>query len=350
MVKKMKAAVLHAPGDLRIEEVPVPIIGSDDVLVKVSACGVCGSDLPRVLINGTYHFPTIPGHEFGGVIVEVGSNVNKSEVGSRVAVIPLMPCRKCKFCEIGQFAQCEQYGFLGSRDDGGFAEYVRVPSANIIHVPDCISDEAAALLEPISVALHVVQNIVVNWGDNVAVFGLGAIGNFVAQWAKAFGAKHIFAVDIVPEKVEIARKIGLKDAICGQDINVEKFIKEKTGDVGVNVAFEASGAQATFAQAVSVLNMFSRLGLVGRPQGGVKINDRTFEKILRAQITIKGTWSFEFTSFPHHAWKQSIDALKQKEIITESLITHTFPLDKTFDAIKMMSEKKEFTHKILIKP
>ena len=190
----------------------------------------------------------------------------------------------------------------------------------------------------------------VNWGDNVAVFGLGAIGNFVAQWAKVFGAKHIFAVDMVPEKVEIARKIGLKDAICGKDTDVEKFIKEKTGDVGVNIAFEASGAQAAFTQAVSVLGAFSRLGLVGRPLGGVKIDDKTFEKILRAQITIKGTWSFEFTSFPHHAWNQSIDALRLGEITTEYLITHIFPLDKTFDAIKMMSEKKEFTHKILIKP
>ena len=104
MQKMMYAANLHAPNDLRYEQVPVPELGAEDVLVKVSACGVCGSDIPRVLTQGTYHFPTIPGHEFGGTITEVGEGVSKDIIGKRVAVIPLIPCRTCKFCEVGQFA------------------------------------------------------------------------------------------------------------------------------------------------------------------------------------------------------------------------------------------------------
>ena len=131
---------------------------------------------------------------------------------------------------------------------------------------------------------------------------------------------------------------------------MEKFIKEKTKGVGVDVAIEASGTQKAFSQAVKVLRTSGRLGLIGRPLGGIKISDTTFEKILRLQITIKGTWSFKFISFPHHAWKQSIDALEQGEILTELLITHIISLDKTFNAIKMMSDKTEFIHKILIKP
>jgi len=349
-LKTMKAAVLYAPGNLRIDDIPVPVPGPDEVLVKVSACGVCGSDIPRVLTQGTYHFPTIPGHEFSGKVVETGINVSKSEVGRRVAVIPLIPCRKCKLCEIGKFAQCEKYGFLGSRDDGGFAEYVKVPAANIVHIPQEVNDETAAMLEPISVALHVVQNANVNWGDNVAVFGLGTIGNFIAQWAKAFGAKHVFAMDVFPEKVEIAREMGLKDAICGKESDFEYLIAEKTMGIGVDVAIEAAGSDSALAQAISILRTEGRLGLVGRHAGDIIIKDETYEKILRAQISIKGTWSFEFKIFPHNAWIQSIDAIINKNIITEPLITHRFPIDKTFEAIKMMDEKKELVYKILIKP
>lgn len=350
MSKKMKAAVLYAPGDLRIDNVVIPVPGPDDVLVKLSACGICGSDIPRVLTQGTYHFPTIPGHEFSGVVVETGINVNKSEIGQRVAVIPLIPCRKCKFCEIGKFAQCEKYGFLGSRDDGGFAEYVKVPNKNIVHVPQEVNDEAAAMLEPISVALHVIQNVGVNYGDNVAVFGLGAIGNFIAQWAKAFGAKQVFAVDVIPGKIKIAKEVGLMNAIIGGESDLEGLIMEKTMGTGVDVAIEAAGSKAAFSQAITLLRTEGRLGLVGRPVGGMIIEDKIYERILRGQISIRGTWSFEFTRFPHNAWMTGIDAIKCKDIITEPLITHRFPIDKTFEAIKMMHEQKEFINKILIKP
>ena len=185
MEGKMKAAVLHGINDLRIEEVEIPRLDEHDVLVRVSACGVCGSDLPRILTQGTYHFPTIPGHEFGGEVVAIGSCVKQNLLHKNVAVIPLIPCRTCKSCEVGDFAQCENYDFLGSRSDGGFAEYVKVPEENLVIMPDQVKPETAAFLEPISVALHVVSNTGVNFGDDVVVFGLGAIGIFVAQWAKA---------------------------------------------------------------------------------------------------------------------------------------------------------------------
>lgn len=350
MLKKMKAAVLYAPGDLRIVEVEIPVPGPDDVLVKLSACGICGSDIPRVLTQGTYHFPTIPGHEFSGTVVDIGINVDKSFMGQRVSVIPLIPCRKCKFCELGMFAQCEKYGFLGSRDDGGFAEYIKVPATNIVHVPEEVNDEAAAMLEPICVALHVIQNNGVSYGDNVAVFGLGAVGNFIAQWAKAFGAKHVFAIDVIPEKIKIAKDVGLVDSMLGGESEIESLIMEKTIGKGIDVAIEAAGSTAVFSQAIKLLRTEGKFGLVGRPVGGMTIEDKIYEKILRGQILIRGTWSFEFTKFPHHAWMTSIDAIKRKDIIIEPLITHRFPIDKTFEAIKMMDDRKEFINKILIKP
>ena len=314
---------------------PIPELREKDVLVKVSACGVCGSDIPRVLETGTYHFPTIPGHEFGGTIAEAGSGVSKELCGKRVAVIPLIPCKTCKSCETGQYAQCEHYDFLGSRNDGGFAEYVKVPESNLLFVPENVDEEAVAFLEPISVALHVVQNCRVNYGDSVAVFGLGAIGIFVAQWAKAFGAKHVFAI---------------VDALCIGKDDIDAIVKEKTNGTGIDRAFEASGAGAAFKQAISLLRMEGTLGLVGRTVHSLEIENQTFEKILRFQITIKGTWSFEFKEFPHHAWKQSLDAINAGVIKTEPFISHRIPLEDTLKAVKLMKDKSEFFYKILIKP
>ena len=350
MKKMMRAANLYAPGDLRIENIPVPKPGPGEVLVKVTACGICGSDIPRVLTRGTYHFPTIPGHEFGGIITETGIGVTRAKTGQRVAVIPLIPCRKCRLCEIGQFAQCENYGFLGSRSDGGFAEYVRVPESNIVPVPDGISDEAAALLEAVATTLHAIQNVGVSWGDTVAVFGLGAIGNLIAQWAKALGAKKVFAVDIDSGKVDIARRVGLEDSVCGLETDVKKYILDKTDGCGVDAAFDASGSEAAFQQAVSVIRTFGRFGLLGRPGKDMVIKDNTFERILRSQITIKGTWSFEFMGFPHHAWEQGLNAIGRKSVILDPVITHRLPLEDTFAAIKMMAAGTEFVNKIIIMP
>lgn len=346
---KMRAAVLHGINDLRIEEVNIPDLDERDVLVKVSACGVCGSDIPRVLKTGTYHFPTIPGHEFGGYITKVGKKVKKDLLGKKVAVIPLIPCHECKMCEIGHYAQCENYDYLGSRNDGGFAEYVKVPEKNVVVVPETFDDDSVAYIEPVSVALHAVRNVGVNYGDSVAVFGLGAIGIFVAQWAKAFGAKHVFAIDLDSKKVDTAKEIGLLDALCGTGMDLEMKLNAIAPE-GIDVIFDASGAAPVINQALDLLKSEGRLGLLGRPTKDVILNNASFEKILRKQIIIKGTWSFEFKEMPHHDWKQSVEAIEQGKIKTIPIVSHRMPLEKTKEAIDLMANKKEYFHKILIIP
>lgn len=130
----MKACVLHDIGDLRLEDVPTPMPKSGEVLIRVAACGVCGSDIPRIFTKGTHRFPIIPGHEFSGVVAAVGAGVADSWKDRRVAVFPLIPCRKCAACGIGAFAQCEDYDYLGSRRDGAFAEYVVAPEWNLLPI------------------------------------------------------------------------------------------------------------------------------------------------------------------------------------------------------------------------
>lgn len=352
--RTMRAAVLHAPGDLRIERVPVPALGPADALVRVSACGICGSDVPRVRTTGTYRFPTIPGHEMAGVIEELGPRAAAERpgigVGMPVAVVPLVPCGRCRFCEIGAFAQCEAYDFLGSRSDGGFAEYVRAPAASLVPLPDGLATEQGALMEPVTVALHAVRNLGIGWGMSVAVFGLGAIGNFIAQWARAFGARPVFALDIAARKVEIARQVGLDEAMDATGLDVPGVLKERTGGAGVEAAFDASGSARALEQAVASLAAFGRLGLVGRPPGEVTLPATTFERILRGEITLQGSWSFASTRVPHHPWEEAARALAAGVVRTGPLVTHRIPLDDLPRVVDQMGSGGISFHKILVLP
>ena len=140
--KTMHAAVLHAVGDLRYEEVAFPAVAEDEVLVKVKNCGICGSDVGRVLAHGTYHFPTIPGHEFSGEVVFDAEN---KLTGKRVAVFPLLPCFSCENCKEERYANCTNYNYYGSRCDGGYAEYIAVKRFNLVELPDAVSFEEGAM-------------------------------------------------------------------------------------------------------------------------------------------------------------------------------------------------------------
>ena len=169
----MRAYELHGVNDLRREDIEKPEIPSGWVLVQVKASGICSSDIPRIFTNGTYHFPTIPGHEFSGVVAAYGEGVPEERVGKRVGIFPLIPCRTCPQCRQKKYEMCEHYDYLGSRRDGGFAEYVAVPDWNLMELPENVSFREAAMLEPLSVALHAVKRSGVKPGDTAAVIGTG---------------------------------------------------------------------------------------------------------------------------------------------------------------------------------
>ena len=230
----MKALNLHAVGDLRYEDVPMPVRQAGEVLLKVHACGICGSDLPRVFTKGTYHFPTIPGHEFAGEIVEAD---DPSLVGRRAAVFPLLPCRKCEACQVGEYAQCSDYDYYGSRRDGAFAEYIAVKEWNLVFFDDSLSYEEAAMCEPAAVALHAIGQASVGIGDTVAVFGAGPIGIMLGLWARTAGAFRVILCDIDPTKVEFARKQGF-DAVNSRETDPVEYIRTQTGGRGADACIE----------------------------------------------------------------------------------------------------------------
>lgn len=139
----MKAAVLYEPGDIRVEDVPIPAIAQNELLVEVAACGVCGSDIPRMMVNGAYYSPIICGHEFAGHVVEIGEDVTDFKVGDLVTVPPLLPCRTCESCAAGHFSLCEGYDYFGSRRSGAYARYVNVPDDNALLMPAGLDPRAA---------------------------------------------------------------------------------------------------------------------------------------------------------------------------------------------------------------
>ena len=187
----MKAYVLHNVNDLRYEDVPMPNCPGGWVVVQVKASGICSSDIDRVFSKGTYHFPTIPGHEFSGVVHKVSSTDDEYLLGKRVGVFPLIPCKKCSQCKNKHYEMCSNYDYLGSRRDGGFAEYVAVPVWNLIEIPDTISFEEAAMLEPLSVGLHAIKLSNIQEQDTVAIIGTGMIGITAAQWAQKFTGNNV---------------------------------------------------------------------------------------------------------------------------------------------------------------
>lgn len=155
----MKAWVLHGINEIRLETVELPALESGQALVAVKAAGICGSDIPRIYRTGAHRHPLIPGHEFSGVVESVGKETDSAWLGKRVGVFPLIPCGACGPCIKGQYEMCRNYGYLGSRRDGGFAEYVAVPAGNLIELPDCVSFEEAAMLEPMAVAVHAMRRV-----------------------------------------------------------------------------------------------------------------------------------------------------------------------------------------------
>ncbi len=327
--KTMKAAVLHAVNDLRYEDVPMPQVGTGEVLLRVMAAGVCGSDIPRIFTKGTYHFPTIPGHEFAGQIVE---SDDPALLGRKAAVFPLLPCRKCAACQVGEYVKCENYDYYGSRRDGAFAEYLAVDKRNLVLLDDSISYAEASLMEPAAVARAAVRRMQIGLGDRVVIFGAGPIGLMAAEWAVKAGAGLVRVVDISEEKLEFARSLGF-----------EAYDPDRDGPC--HCALEGTGASSALNNAVKALLPNGRLVLMGNPFGDMTLERGVYSEILRREITMLGTWNSSYNDRVND-WKAVAEAMREGSMSFEPLITHRFPLCDCNRALEMMRDKKEFFTKV----
>lgn len=320
----MKAWVLHEVGDLRYEDVPLPELQPGWALIKVLAAGICSSDIPRIFEKGTYHFPTIPGHEFCGRVEAVHDGADNGWIGKRVGVYPLIPCKKCPSCLKGEYETCSDYDYIGSRRDGGFAEYVAVPVWNLIELPDTVSDIQGALLEPAAVALHAVRRGNIKPGEAVCVVGTGAIGILAGQWAKLHGAERVVVKGRSGAKRELVQQ-------CGLEYSTDT-------DGSYNCVIEAVGSEKALEESLMLASPSGRILLMGNPDGDRNLSWNLYWSILRKQLTLIGTWNSSY-GVQESDWAEVIQDIDSKILSTIPLVSYILRFEELHTGLSIIRHK-----------
>ena len=345
----MKAWVLHNVGDIRMETLREPDLAENEVLVAVKAAGICGSDILRIYQTGAHVHPLVPGHEFSGVVAKTGKDVDKNWKGMRVAVCPLIPCRSCLQCQKQQYEMCRNYDYLGSRRDGGFAEYAAVPAANLLPIPDHLSFEEAAMLEPMAVAVHAMRRVLPKTSEMVVVCGLGTIGMLLLMFLQAAGIRNIYAVGNKEYQKHIVLKMGLaEEYYCDSTMqNVSQWMVRHSGGYGTDVFFDCVGKNETFVQALKSTMPGGKVCLVGNPDSDIKLEKQVYWTILCNQITVSGIWNASFTNSLEDDWHFVLDRVSAKQVHPMKLITHRFSIEEMEHGWHIMRDKLEDYVKIM---
>lgn len=340
----MKAWVLHDINDIRLEDVGRTEPSDGEVLVAVRAAGICGSDIPRIYRTGAHTHPLIPGHEFSGEVVEAGSADGAGWLGRRVGVFPLIPCMECDACRKRHYELCRNYSYLGSRRDGGFAEYVSVPVWNLIGLPDGVSYEQSAMLEPMAVAVHAMRMAMPDKSDTAVILGLGTIGMLLLMFLLDAGIENVMAVGNKECQRQKVLQLGLKgENYCDSTSqDVLGWIAEYTGGKGADVFFECVGRSGTFSQAVDLTAPEGRVCLVGNPYSDMALEKNVYWKILRNQLTVRGTWNSSFTHDEGDDWHYALGRLARESVAPETLISHRFALHEADRGFLAMLNKEDY--------
>jgi len=346
----MKALVLKNKGEIQVQDVPRPRPKKGEALIRVKVCGVCGSDISRIFGNIAYYYPSIPGHEFAGEIVEIG-NEEKDAIwlGKRVTVFPLLPCHRCRYCQAGYYEICENYGYIGSRQDGAFAEFVIAPIENCLELPDAVSYECGAMSEPAAVTLHALRRASIPFGKTVAVFGLGPIGVLFGMWAKISGATQLIGFDIDPQKFQFARDVKFDDAVVPSEENIPHALEQYTECYGFDLTCEASGSNQALVDVLKVTHKFGQVILLGNQEKEVKLNPKEMNLILRKQLTLYGTWNSRFVQMGSD-WKAVLEFERTGEADLRSFISHRISLEEAPDFLRLMKDRQIQYNKVLIAP
>ena len=358
----MKAWVLQESGRISYEEREMPVPAENEVRIRVEAVGICGSDIPRIYETGAHRMPLIPGHEFSGVVESIGKNAHSYWLGKRVAVYPKIPCGKCRECMDGLYDMCTDYDYIGSRRDGAFAEYVTAPVDNLMVLPDEISFEQAAMIEPMAVAANAMRTGC--WGKHsiltldkpVAVCGAGTIGLMVVMFLKEAGFQRVYVIGNKDAQQKRAESLGIpKECFCDSRKNDPvKWLKEVSYG-GVYSYFECVGSNESIRYGLNACTPGAWMILVGNPRTDMTFDRDTYWKILRNQMTIYGIWNSTFrqgepllNGEDTDDWGYVFRKLKEGKIHPEKLISHRFPLKELESGLLIMRDKTEDYCKVMI--
>jgi 2-desacetyl-2-hydroxyethyl bacteriochlorophyllide A dehydrogenase len=328
----MRAAIIEKPGEIRVGTVPDPTPKPNEVVVRVGACGICGTDLH--IADGEFPptpYPIVPGHEFAGEVVAVGSNVSqglgtkgsKIAVGTRVAVDPSLFCGACDFCRVGHGNLCLNWGAIGDTVDGAFAEYVAVPVANAYVLPDNLSFREAALIEPTSCAVHGFHRLATRLGDTFLIVGAGTMGLILLQLALRAGASRVAVADLNTQRLAQAEKLGASRT--NTDINAlladEPF--------GFDCVIDATGAPAAIEAAFAAVKRGGKLLVFGVAASTARVSLSPF-RIYNDEITVLGSMAVL------NSFQAALDLLSGGALNTKALLTEALPLDDFPKALNMV--------------
>lgn len=334
----MKSVVIHAEGSVRVEERPVPQIqDADDVLVRIVCSGLCGSDIPRIFAKGAHYYPITLGHEFSGYVEATGSQVDDLTPGDAVACVPLLPCFSCPQCEKGYFSLCKQYQFVGSRSEGGNAEFIVVKRANLYRLPADMPIEDGAFIEPITVGLHAFHLAQGCEGKNVVIVGAGTIGLLAMQCAQALGARSVTAIDINEDKLALASSLGATQVFNSKTLSAAEIhagLQENHFD---QLILETAGTPQTVSLAIDIAGPRAQMALVGTLHHDLTLSARTFGQILRKELTLLGSWMNYSAPWPGVEWETAARLLTEKKLQLAPLIAHIGDSESFAHAIQSLN-------------
>ncbi|TAK25520.1 MAG: 2,3-butanediol dehydrogenase [Chloroflexota bacterium] len=351
----MKAARWHARDDIRVETVPDPTPGPDDVVIRVAYCGICGTDLEEYREGPIWvpvaepnpltgkKAPVIMGHEFAGEVVAVGRNVRSFAIGDRVAPDVVLYCGACYWCRRHQVHLCEHMAALGLAGDGGLAEYCAVPAAMCERAPEGVSDAGAALAEPLAVAVRAVRRSRMALGESVAIVGAGAVGLLAMQAARAGGAGEVFVVERSPARKELARQLGASAVLDPTLDDVADELRRVTGGVGPDVVIECAGGPGTWVYATSLVRRGGRVVVIGLNSTPTPIN--VTQAIVAPEIEVIGSLAHVYDE----DFRAAVRLLGDGRVRAEAIISHRIGLDRVVeDGFLRLETAKAETLKIVV--
>lgn len=338
----MKAAVLVSPGDYSIQSIPKPQCPKEGLLLKVSYCGLCGSDL-RTLFSGhrNVNLPAVIGHEVSGIVVEKGPDYRgEFQIGDALAVAPNVYCGRCHFCRMGRYEFCENIRELAQQWPGGFAEYMALPAealrlGTIQQVPSDLPMEYACVAEPPSSCINAQEKLDVRMGDTVLIVGAGPIGSIHICVAKARGARLVFIADVNPSRLEMAKAFAPDGIINSAEEDLVQAIRVRTQGAGADVVITANSVAETQVQALDAAHKGGRIAFFGGLPHGTSVVPLDTNLIHYKGLTVIGTTGF---APRHHI--QSMELMAAGRIPGEKLVTHILPLDQFTEGVALAKAGK----------
>jgi len=340
----MLQAKLVEAEKMKVEKVMVPSIGSDEVLIRTKACGICGSDIHAYRGKHPFvHPPIVLGHEFSGVICRIGSNVKNIQKADKVVAQPNVECGECYNCLHGRPNICLNLKVIGCvGHNGAFADYVSVPEDKVIKLPKRISYDEAALIEPAAVAVHAVKKTEQKIGDRTVILGAGVIGLLVLQVAKVNGAKEVIMSDLLDYRLKKARDLGADWTINSEKEDLVSLIQENYGKEGIDLVYDCVGTEETVSQAIQIARKGTKILIVGVPSKNIGVN---LADVQDRELELLGSLMYVREDFI-----TAIELIHRGKIKVAPLITHRLKLTEIGKAFQKILNIEEKVLKVLINP